>query len=90
MLTFTKPLLTIDGHYVFIFHRIFTVDGSLYYIGVNNKRNQSFYFYMEQKEGVWTLRDLTKVAEWILPLEHQLADAIEENTTLPDKLHTDM
>jgi hypothetical protein len=76
---FTITINTEAGTRDFIFNRIFTVDGPLYYISVKNSRDRSEYFHMIERRGMWTFRDINKVPEWIMPLESKLADAINEH-----------
>jgi hypothetical protein len=76
---FKKQIKTDQGIQEFSFNRIATVGGTHYYISVVNKNNITRLFQMEYKIGVWAFRDISKVPEWVIPLESKLADAIDEH-----------
>jgi hypothetical protein len=76
MRNFTKHIKTEQGLVTFSFNRVYTVEGTKYFVSTRNKTFISRFFQMENKSGVWAFRDVSEVPEWVMPLESKLADII--------------
>ena len=62
----------------FIFNRVFTINGTQYFITVRDEDIKSHFFKMEQDKGKWKIIDFRKVPEWIIQLESTLEKIIWE------------
>lgn len=83
MSNFTKKLMTDFGFAVFIFNRIYTVEGLRYYISVNDYNYNSYFFRMKAIGGKWIIGD-KNVPEWILSIQKELSDSIIEHKSKGD------
>lgn len=78
MKSFTKRVRVEDGIYEFVFHRIYTVKGTGFYVCVADQNKRSHFFNMEQSPEGWRIINAPMVPRWIMNVEQELSNAILE------------
>lgn len=78
MQNFTKRIAVEDFSLRFFFHKMYTVKGIGFHVSVIDKNNRSCFFNMEEATGGWRIVNAPKLPDWLMQIEKQLADAIDE------------
>ena len=79
MLSFSKSLdVPGKGIYTFRFARVYTVNGTKYFVMVHDRYGMAYQFSMQQTKEAWRLVDAAKLPIWIVSLEATLENAILE------------
>jgi len=64
------------GIYPFYFTCFFTVEGERYMVFVTDKTSKLHRFFMQRRDGLWTIVNTKHLHGWILELEVKLAKVL--------------
>lgn len=77
MPSFTKKIRVPNGGlYNFVFTRIYTVDGTHYFVTVADGDSKVHQFHMKQVENAWMIAGTAMIPDWLIALEVELEKAI--------------
>ena len=81
MPVFSKKIYVREiGNLEFQFNRLFTVDGTRYFITVVDKEHNSHHFKMRPgPNGSWIIEKNEELPVWLFSLEPQLEEAIKKH-----------
>jgi hypothetical protein len=77
---FAKYIQTQKGILSFYFNCIYTVNGTKYHVSVRDKKS-THYFMMGDGDEQWHFSDKKLLPAWIVVLERNLEEAINEYLT---------
>ena len=78
MQNFTRRIVVEGFSLRFFFHKMYTVKGISFHISVADRNNRSHFFNMEQSPSGWKIVNAPKLPDWLIKIEQDLAEAIEE------------
>jgi len=77
MQSFSKTFFVpAQGTLNFLFTRIYTIKGMLYFVTVLDYRGRLYPFYMERKDGAWWVVATDALPSWVKEVERELSTAI--------------
>ncbi|HEX2608653.1 MAG TPA: hypothetical protein VHK91_14800 [Flavisolibacter sp.] len=80
MYKFTVPVQTSIGRRIFLFRKIFSLNGTIYQVTAFGRVSNN-YFSIEFREGAWNFRNPELIVDWIKEVEQEIIKAIEEHHT---------
>lgn len=79
MRSFSKSIAIPErGIYNFHFARVYTINGTRYFVMVHDRHGIAYNFSMQQSNDSWQLVDSNKSPQWLINLEADLEKAILE------------